>query len=270
MAKPVIVYKSMLRSAGVVLTDPGSAFGFPIANLADYRSFSLWKSSGTSSPINIDIDLAGGSEAADCIMLVNHNLKTNGANVKILADTTFPPTTERLAAFSPTEDTVTYKEFTLTSALRYWRVVLTDPAPPFAAAPFIGELFVGARLSLPQYLAPSFDPFFKQVEVQGVRGRGKHYLGASLRGQTHRGEITFGEAGLPRSFFTSDLNAFIDNHAFLRRPFGFVVDVADSDFASARYVKLADDADIGRHAVGGSWQNLTFVLPVEEAYSEPA
>lgn len=268
MALPVIAYKSHFRFATGTITDPGSETGYPIANLHDLRSYTVWKSSSLASPINIDLDVNGILDPASYIMLVNHNLHTLGATVEVFGDTVNPPVTSRVS-FSPAEDTVSYKEFASSGVKRYWRVQITKGGG-FASAPFIGELFVGPRMELPQYLAPSFDPFFKQVEVHGARSRGGHYLGASLRGQTHRGEITFGEAGTPRADFTASLNAFLDDHAYKRYPFGFVVDTADGDFDDCRYLKVPDDADIQRRSVGGTWQNLTFVLPVEEAYAEPA
>jgi len=94
-------------------------------------------------------------------------------------------------------------------------------------------------------------------------------LGALLRGHIHVGNISFGQAGAPRAAFTSDLNAFLDNHALLRRPWVFVLDTADADFDTARYIKVPDGESPSRQAVGGSWQQLTFELPVETAFMEP-
>lgn len=267
MALPLIFYRSLLRSGGT-FTDPGSASGFPLTNLYDYRSYSLWKSSILTTPINIDVDLGGSTETADYIMLVNHNLSTLGATVTVYADSFSPPTTSR-GTFDPAEDTVSYKTFTQTASLRYWRVQLSKGGG-FASAPYIGECFLGNKTELPSYMAPTLDPFMKQVEVMGSRSQGGHYLGASLRGQAHRGELSFGGAGAARADFTSTLNAFLDDHAYKRRPFGFVLDTADSDFDVCRYLKVPDEAQIGRFAVGGTWQNLTLTLPFEEAYMEPA
>ncbi len=266
MGKPVIAYKSMLRSTGVVITDPGTEVGFSLSDIHDYRSHTLWKSDTTVSPIDIDIDLAGGDEAVDYIMLVNHNLSTMSILVTVFTGAAFPPVSG-WTNFTPAEDTVSVHTAAATGAARYWRIRLSGT---FTSKPFIGEIFLGKKTTLPQYLAPSFDPFFKQVEARGVRSRGGHYLGVSLKGQQHRGEITFGEAGAARAAFTSDLNAFLDDHAFKRRPFGFIVDPDDSDFDSPRYVKMVDDEEASRNAVGGTWSNLTFALPIEEAYAEPA
>lgn len=267
MAKPVIFWDSILRTDPSTLVASSSALGFPVGNLKDYRSYTVWKSDTTASPIDIDLDLGAGPYPANYLMLVNHNLSTIGATVELRNGAAFPPATS-VVSFAPTENTVSYRRFTLTPARQYWRLHLTGA---FASAPFIGELFVGTELAFSQFMAPTFDPFFKNVEVMGgARSRGGHYLGASLRGQTHRGEITFGEAGLSRAALTTDLLGFIEGYAYLRLPFGFVLDYADTDFAVCRYLKVPDDAEISRRAVGGSWQQLTLVIPVEEAFMEPA
>lgn len=271
MALPVIGYKTMLRSAGGTISDPGTDTGFSIANLSDFKTFLLWKSNGTAAPITIDIDLGvSNTESANYLALLNHNLKTLGATIQILGDAFTPPTTVRQAAFTPTEDTVSYKNFNQAGPFRYWRIVINHAAPPFAAKPYVGELFLGVKTSLPEYISADFDPFFKQVAAQGARSPGGHYLGVLLRGQKHRAEISFGDAGGARTAFTSDINPFLDNHAFKRYPFIFVLDEDDADFKTPRYVKLTDDAEVPRKAVGGVYSLLGLTLPVEEAYAEPA
>lgn len=269
MGKPVIAYKNILRNAVSVVTASSTDPLFSVGDIYDYRSYSVWKASSNSSPQYIDIDAGVSGQSCDYVLLVNHSLNTEGAAVQLQSGTTFPPTTTtEFTAWTPSEDGVSYKSFAASATRRYWRLTMT--AGPFTNAPFIGEFFLGLKTELPQYLAPTFDPFFKQIEVQGVRSRGGHYLGASLRGQQHRGDITFGDAGTARADFTSDLNAFLNDHAFLRFPFGFIVDPDDGDFKAPRYVKMADEEEALRRAVGGTWQNLALSLPVEEAYAEPA
>lgn len=268
MALPLVCYKSMLSTS--TITDPGTETGYDIDDLYDLRSYKGWKSDQVAAAINIDIDAGVAGADADYIGLVNHNLYTLGATVRVLGDNATPPVTERLAPVTPSEDTVSVKTWTAPGAVRYWRVTINHAALPFSAAPFIMELFLGLKTELPQYIAPSFNPFFSGIEVAGSRSEGGHYLGATTRGKTHRGTLTFGEAGAPRASFTSDLNAFLDNHALLRKPFIFIFDTADSDFSTARYIKMTDDSDAERYAVGGCYANFTLSLEVEEAYMEPA
>ncbi len=274
MAFPIIGYDNLFDDSGATITDPGTASGFAIGNIKDHRAFKLWKSSVTTSPINIDIDLGVGNSAnPDYIALVNHNLTTLGATVTVQSDdeaTYTGPKTVNQVAYTPTADAVDFQGFTAAGAERYWRIVITAPSPPHAAAPFIGELLLGVRTTLTEYMQPGFDPFHKQVEVASERSEGGHYLGATLRGITRRAEIAFGPAGGARADFTSDLNAFLDDHAFKRLPFLFVLDTADSDFDSPRWLKVPDEANIERTAVGGVWSRLVLRMPVEEALMESA
>lgn len=272
MAFPIIAYDSMLRLTTTTVTDPGTETGFSITALYDLKAYQFWKSNQTAAAINIDIDTGAGGKNGDYIALVNHNLFTLGATVRVLADTVSPAAVQVMAATALPEDTVSLLTFTAPGAKRYWRITINHAALPFASKPYAAEIFLGMKTTLPEYLAPSFDPFFKGVEVSGNRSEGGHFLAATTRGQSHRGTLNFGgDAGIVRSFFTSDLNAFLDTHALLRRPFIFTVDTADTDFDSARYVKMPDDADAPRLAVGGSHSGrLTFSLPVEEAFMETA
>lgn len=276
MAFPIIAYLSMLRLSTSIVTASSTASGYTIADIYDMRGFKIWKAGTTVKPITIDIDSGVGTEAnADYIALVNHNLQTIGAaTVKVMADTFFPPTTQRMAATAittPSNASVAYLAFTAPGALRYWRIELTTALGAFLLAPYIGEIFMGMKTTLPEYLSASFDPFFSQVEVAGQRSEGGHFLGATARGKTHRGTLTFGgDAGIVRSFYTSDINAFLDNHAFLRKPFFFIVDTADTDFSVPRYIRMTDDGGASRLAVGGAWSRLALGLDVEGAYMEPA
>jgi hypothetical protein len=269
MAKPLIGYKTMLRSATAVVTATATESGFDIANVHDYKTYLFWKFNALTSPINIDIDLGGSTEDADYLTIINSNLKTLGANVRVFADIFTPPTTPRTALTAVGTDDVWYQTIVAPGAFRYWRVQISHNTPPFGAKPFIGELVLGLKTELPHFLDPAFDPFFDGVKAESSRSVGGHYLASLLQGHSHRGVITFGAAGAPRSAFTSDLNALVD-HALLRRPFVFVLDTADADFDTARYLRVPDDDDIARKAVGGSWSQLTFELPVEEAFMEPA
>ena len=270
MAFPVIAHKTILRNTGATIADPGTEIDFDINNIKDLKSYTLWKSNGVTSPINIDIDMGVGNSAdADHLLLVNSNFTTVGATIEIFADTFTPPTTSRAAAVAVGTDNVYYRAFTAPGAFRHWRVQIVDPAPPFASAPFTGVLNLGLKTLFTELMIPEFDPFFDDIEAVGSASEGGHHLGTLLRGHIHRGTISFGQAGAPRSVYTSDLNAFID-HAQKKLPFGFVLDTGDSDFAVARYIKVPDEALVGRQAVGGTWARLILTLPVEEAFMEPA
>jgi len=271
MAFPIIGYRSMLGLSTTTITDPGTETGFSIASLHDMKSYTLWKSDQTASAVNIDIDAGAGGENADYIALVNHNLNTLGATVRVLADTVDPPLVEVLAAVTPDEDTVTYISFTAPGAKRYWRITINHAALPFSDKPNIGDCYMGMKTTMPEFLTSDFSPFFTAYEVAGARSEGGHALSATIRGQVHRATMEFGgPAGVARSFHDSDLTTFASTHAMRRHPFFFVLDADDATFDRAFFIKMTDTGDLMREAVGGGWSGrLTFTMPVEEAYMEP-
>lgn len=266
MALPLIGYKSIIPDG--TLTDPGTASGYSINNIKDLKSYTLWLSSVKTTPIFIDLTLPG-ADSADYVALVNTNLATEGASIRIFADTFSPPTTARTALTAVTSDGAFLLTFTDPGPLDFWRIRLSASGGSFINFPYIGQVFLGLKTELPHFISSDFDPFFDQVEVASQRSEGGHYLGALLRGHRHRGTISFGAAGAPRTSYTSTINAFLD-YAALRKPFVFSLDTADADFDTARYLKVPDEATIDRRAVGGAWANLELSLPVEEAFSEVA
>ena len=276
MAFPVIAYSSMLHASTSTVTDPGTEVNYDYHSLFDYRVAPVWKSNTTVKPINIDIDCgASSTKDADYIALVNHNLFTLGATVKVMADTTPTPTTQRMAATAVTQNTVTYLPFTAPGVFRYWRIQITVAGASFASAPYIGDIFMGLKTTCPEYMTPEFDPYFDDVEISGSEAsEGGHYLGSVARGHSHRGNIAFGEAGASRTALDAGLTTFISSHAVMRRPFFFILDTADSgtftEFATAHYIKMPRDGRVSRRAVGGTWSRVTVTIPVEEAYMEPA
>lgn len=274
MAFPKLGYLSILRNAGATITASFADGAFPITNAYDYLPWRICKSAVLTSPLNIDIDLgASGSAAADYIALVNTNIKALGGTVQVFADAVTIGTTSVAAAVTPTYDDVDYREFTSPGTKRYWRVQIAHASPPFASKPFFGQLKVGLKTTLSEYMSPDLDPFQPSrglVEAQNEDSEEGHTLGAVLRGRTHRFTFATGSAGMARSFLTSDLNAFID-HANLQRPFVFVLDTDDSgDFARPVYLRKAPGPNVERRAVGGVWNRLTVSMPVVEAWMEAA
>lgn len=273
MAFPVILYDSIGRTTGVTLTASSTESGYAIADAFDLKGWKVWKSGTVTTGITIDIDMGSDTGSANTIGLVNHNITSEGGTIEVRADTAAgpnPPTTVRQAAYTPTYGEVDIQTFTLASNLRRWRLVLAKGGN-FTNKPYLGEIFLGTRTTLPDLLNPDTDPFLKGVEGSIARSKGGQALGATLRGQTHRFTMAFGgDAGMSRSFYTSDLNGFIDNHLLKYRPFIFQVDSADTDFKRPVYVVRGDGSPVDRRAVGGVWSRLIFSCPVEEAHSEAA
>ena len=269
MGLPVIVYRNILASAS--LTASGTASEFTLTDLRDRRSFTVWKAAATTSPQWIQGDVGVGGMDADCLLVVNHNGVANAGQIKVYADTVDPPVAVAQAAYTPTSDAVEYKAFTLLTAKRYWRVEFSDPAAPFTAAPFAGEILLGKRITLTEYVNADIDPFLKHKAFRTQNNDSGHYLGGIKQGVRRRGVLHFGgDAGVARSLYTSDLNDFIDNHAEERFPFGFVYDPDDTDFDTPIWVRVPDDGQVDRMPVGGTTARFFVSLPIMEAQMDQA
>ena len=271
MAFPIIAYLSMLHgsadlSPSGLSSTPAPDTGFLVDDLQDHRAFKIWKSSALTDDQDIIIDVGVGNTATcDYLSVINSNLLSQVASIQIFADSFTPPTTNRISDFTIDSDDVHVELFAAPSAFRYWKVRLKKGGA-FTEAPFIGELLLGLRTTLPEFLGSDIDPFFKSVEIASSRSQGGNHLGAVIRGVKRRGEIILaGEAGISRSFYTSDLNAFLNDHAFKRLPFIFIVDSADADFDNPLWVRVTDTGEIMRTPVGGKWSRFRLVLPIEEA-----
>jgi hypothetical protein len=269
MAYPVILHDNILRVTGVTITASSTESGYAAADLADLRPWKMWKSGTVVTGITIDIDTGAGGDNADTLGLINHNITSEGGTIEVKADGSNPPTTVRLAAYTPTYGDVELKTFTAPGAVRYWRITLAKGGN-FANKPFIGELILGMRTTLPEYLDPGTDPFMRQTEAAVEMSEGGHVLGAVLRGQTHRMDLATSSVGMARSFWTSDLKAFDQNHLSRMRPFIFQIDGDDADFSKPYYLMKSPGGNVGRSAVNGVWSRLGFNGPVTEAWMETA
>lgn len=267
----MIFYRNIFRQTGAVITSSGDDTGFSAASVAEYRSFKGWQSSLTTSPVWINVDVTGAGLNADSLIIVNGNLQlVNGANVKVYADSANPPTgVTVMAATAVLNDAVDYHTFTAPGAKRYWRVEFSDPAPPFAVKPFVGEILLGMKLTMTEYVAPDMDPRGHDIEAADDRSEGGHWLGSRTRGIIRRGTLRFGgAAGVTRTQFTSDLRYFLESCYRRLLPFAFVLDADDSEFSRAWWIKKPKDARTPNLPVADSYGRFTFDLPFEEAMVE--
>src|SRR6267142_2434315 len=222
MARPVFMWRNLLANVGATLTASSTAPNFDINDIASERAWTPWKADTITEPITIDVDLGlGGDTDADCLGIVNNNLAAQGGKVAVKYGTTFPPSSTALAATTVTDRDAQLFYFTAPGVKRFWRIELSHTGD-FNTAPFIGELWLGLKTQLPEFPDPDLDPFMQQDEVVSQRSKGGQFLGAIIRGQQHRQELKFGgPAGIARTFFSSDLNAFYTQHAMQRHPFFF-------------------------------------------------
>lgn len=272
MATPIILFRNLFRITGAVITSSGTDAGdFSPAYVGDHKAYLGWQGNVLTSPQWINIDCLT-AQSADSILIVNHNMVANAGQVKVYADTVNPPTNVAQAAYTPTSDVADYKDFSSLSR-RYWRVEFIDPSAPFTSKPFAGEILLGTKMTMPEYISADFDPYMHDIAGKSTMSEGppQHYLGTLLQGIDRSGVLKFGGGvGLDRAFITSDFKDFMQNHYRKFLPWGLVVDSADSDFAPARWVMRPGDQRTPFNPISGTYARFGSDVPFTAALVEQA
>jgi hypothetical protein len=103
------------------LTASSEASGFQASNTKDSRLSRVWRSSGTTENVVVDL---GSAVSCDFVAIANHNF-TSGATLTLEANSsdswTSPPFSESLTW----DAGIIWKAFTAAS-YRYWRIVIED------------------------------------------------------------------------------------------------------------------------------------------------
>jgi hypothetical protein len=142
MNDSVVVFERI--DLATLLASAGSDAGYPLTNLQDGRYATQWKSGATTQNQTLKITHAA-SLSPDYILIVNHNLNSLGLTGLEIQDdaagvvkdiTSFPSVIyEALTVHATTFNLLKFKKG---SAL--------------SAAPLIGMIFIGTKVSLPLYL----------------------------------------------------------------------------------------------------------------------
>lgn len=160
-----LFYATMLGSTGSALTTSEAAATGDydvdyIYNMLEVGS--ILTANANDQHIEYDAGV-GNSETADYLVILGHNLLTADALVSLEysdAGTWTGEETVVVAPFTPTSDGVVLKEFTKTTAHRYWRVLMTS----LSEAPNITLCIWGNKTEL-GFARSSYDPkgFEEQV-----------------------------------------------------------------------------------------------------------
>lgn len=244
---PVILYDSILRRGAVTVTSTES--GYSLNNLFDYRGFKKWKatSNGTQNiiidltPQNLALEGAGagklllegsgagaillesassGAESCDAIGIYNHNLGSIGATVKVYYDS---GGYQLAATITPTDDDTILSLFTSQSSL-LWKIEITNASEK----PFIGEIYLGARLTLPDPPDAPTIPVEESIKVASEIGDTGHLLGAVI--QYYQAIVNHSWTRTPnwtRTFYSTYFLPFWNNHARKLYPFFYAWDLTN-------------------------------------------
>lgn len=181
MALPRILYDNRLADATVVASS--TAAEYAAANLADWRPYTWFKPAAMPATLTVD---CGVAKAADNAVVYGHDLFTRGATLEVRGSTdNFVASDVLVASKTPTDNNPFVLLFN-SASYRYWRVRLTG-----ATAPSLAIVAVGARLDMPVYLPPGFDPLGRQV--RGLRNRNENGqpLGQSVNFEEWKESLTF-------------------------------------------------------------------------------
>lgn len=227
---PIILYNSILTLG--TLTAAYTAAGYAVANIKDYRPYTLWKGT-TADPQYITVN-CGSARAADALGICGHNLNTINATVSVENSPNGSTWTNRLAGFIPASDDALLKPFTANTQ-QYWRIKITG----HTAAPYIGVAMIGARITFPYPPDTPHTPIDTGMEASANLSETGHLLGNVIKYKPYILEAQF--SMLERTWVINTFKPFWDNHASNLLPFFWAFDT-DNYATLAFYAQLAQDA----------------------------
>ena len=168
----IIGYDNKYNLATLTASDENPAF--PVENSQDTRLSRLFKTTGTS--VNIVIDL-GENLTATSFFLAQHNL-TSSATITLEANATDAWTSPSYTNSIAYSADIIYELFA-TQTYRYWRLVISDATNPDTFIKF-GGCFLGTYLSLTNFshvlTVNDIDTTTENVSLSGQRYRDVGYI----------------------------------------------------------------------------------------------
>jgi len=233
MSSPIFGAHSRLDSDTVTVS-PGSATGFPPANLGDDRLYTYWKASASGTTF-VKTDTTGSAASVSYFGMASHNLFTVGATLAFQGS---PDNSTWTTIFTttPTDNLIILRAFTAVS-YRYYRAYITGAS----AAVQIGELSWGVAVDPGYGFEVGFDPNEEDLNARYSESQTGNILGVVL---TFTGRRTGVKLRLiPDSFIrdntTGGFKDFWDNHASKFKPFFFAWN-KDTAYEKDGYFAIVD------------------------------
>lgn len=199
-ALPTVIFKSHFRTG--VLAASTEAAGYLKENVATEATNKAW--SPTALPATLSVDMTT-STAADCFSMVAHNCGTSGNTILVQTSPDNSVWTTR-ATIVPTDNTTIAAFFNSVSA-RYWRINVSG-----GTVPFIGVLFLGARLTFPAGVKPPYTPIWQAqtYELMSSMSLGGQFLGNRV---TRKGaETAISLVSFDRTFGETTIQPFKEHY----------------------------------------------------------
>lgn len=226
---PVILYQNCFASG--TLTASETASGFDVANVVDFRPYTLWKGTLTN-PLYITMN-CGAAVAADALGICGHTLGTCGATIDLEHSANGSNWTSLGIGYAPSDDAPILKLFN-SATKQYWRLKITG----HTIAPVIGVLMVGPRLTFPYPPETPHIPFDEGIVAASEISKTGNLLGSVINYKPIDIAVDFGL--LPRTFVFDTYKPFWDNHASNLKPFFWAFDA--SAYGTLVYYAMMDPA----------------------------
>lgn len=213
---PIIMYDDTIYTGSGPLTATTTATSYDVDNITDWRPFTLWKGTGTSTQY-LTKD-AGAVFTANSFALMGHDFFTQGATIVIQysTDNFAADTNDAFTPFAPTSNRALYLSFTSQSK-RYWRLKITS----YTAAPFLGILRIGERLTFPIAMdTDNWDSEAYKIKGSSQTAETGNHLGTTVKYKKLRLRPKWTE--LDSSWVDGDFKTFWDNSGSLLKKFFWI------------------------------------------------
>lgn len=185
-AKPVFLYDNILEDGTLAADD--TAAGYSVNDIKDRRVFKLWKGN-TSAGKSVTLSGLSPAQSANTLFIINHNFGTIGADIVLQYwdGAAWQNVTPDVGGWpvSPSSDAMILLTFAAQSATQ-WRLNMSS----MSAAPQIGVLLLGTRLTMEKYL-DGFDPNNETAQNDATTSKSGHTLGVTRSVSPYTKDLTF-------------------------------------------------------------------------------
>lgn len=214
LTHPRILWDTIGRRSGIVITPSTEAAGFEGVNAVDERTFSFWRP--TALPATLEFQITAAEEC-DYAMIAAHTL---GTSQSIVSFESYDGASWQAwsAQVSPGSDKVLAFMNARVTANRFRLKVDSNAVSP--AMPSVGVVYIGKALAMERGTPLNYAPITmrRKTEARPQLADKGALLGRSIQRQGVVGEIAFNY--LTASFVRASFDPFIE--AARTHPFGWV------------------------------------------------
>ena len=237
---------------------PAAASGFPLVNLHDERTYTLFKFSSTATSDVLTDAGSGKTASVDYLAILNHNLFTAGATATLSYSSDGVNYADYINV-TPADNFIVLRTF-LVQTYRYWRLRITGGSVPIQ----MGVAAWGKRVDLPYGPMQGYDPQAMKINAKINQSQTGNFLGV-VNSYAERRQ-TVGNQIIPDSYIRNmtapgGFGDFWENWASHIKPF-FYIWTQDVTYEKDGFYAIVDSSkDIQRPLatpVSTGYRNLSF------------